>query len=904
MNQLALASPVLVDARNFDQIAPTITAAIQGVALTGLDLETHDADRHAGLNAFMKADAEGRKSKARPLVFDVNRTVITGFSLYPDGSPLSYYINLNHADAENRVPWLKAKTLLDALPENGLWVIHNGPFEQTMLKKSLGYDISGRYIDTLQLAVSAYSPDEYEPEDFRALSIDPLRHLLTEASSAFRAYDPTKEMTGPQGELFAKFTGKESNAAHSYNGWIDAVSRPYDLKRCIRYWFGYQMQTFEETLDGEVHMGKLAGEQVVSYGADDAFWAVKLYHRLVAFIARTNPEVLKTYFTQELPVVDYYSDVWQKGLQVNLKAVDERRVAERAIFADILRRMRAAIRELLPFHDAPHPGLMKYDAKWYEKNHGKYRKLIAAWANLPDSADDFEEAYRVRGSISNAWATDLGKPESAGLNVTHYMPARVLLYDLPRERCLIEKGKVQSDGECRGKLKDRLEADKENVRAKAALAVVECLGELASVEQRAKLYLNPYSQLIDPDTGRVYPVISSKLASRRLAMQYPNGMQLAKKGESAYVRGFYEADFKDHLMLSCDWSAIELVLIGEFSQDPEFKKAYGQLPYEDLHLGAAASCLSVVWGDETATALGLDDSVEAMEQLLKMLKRAPAEEIEAILPHILINLKGELMTPPKALKFWRGTDCGKGANFGYWYSGALSDVGRRLGWTPEQMWAATERYRQRFAVAERWRLNTIEDAQLQGFVQLPDGHRRTRYEATYQWYQDFMNKFMMFQDDGIQNFVKAAARKIQKRACNQVVNSMIQGSCATMAKRSIARLRSSIKERGWSDREMRVLIPIHDEILSSVHKDHLIEAIDMKREAMCFPDIIKTLPLTVSPAIGLTFEPFDETKPIERQKRMQIELAELSPVPCIDPSRYGKPATNDEIRTIVDWIFS
>lgn len=51
-------------------------------------------------------------------------------------------------------------------------------------------------------------------------------------------------------------------------------------------------------------------------------------------------------------------------------------------------------------------------------------------------------------------------------------------------------------------------------------------------------------------------------------------MQLAKRGESTYVRGFFEGDDDEHLVMSRDWSAIELAIIGELSQDPTFINAY------------------------------------------------------------------------------------------------------------------------------------------------------------------------------------------------------------------------------------------------------------------------------------------------------------------------------------------
>ena len=44
----------------------------------------------------------------------------------------------------------------------------------------------------------------------------------------------------------------------------------------------------------------------------------------------------------------------------------------------------------------------------------------------------------------------------------------------------------------------------------------------------------------------------------------------------------------EHLIVRIDWTGIELVEIGEFSGDPEFIKAFGQIP----HAGPALRCRS------------------------------------------------------------------------------------------------------------------------------------------------------------------------------------------------------------------------------------------------------------------------------------------------------------------------
>ena len=58
-------------------------------------------------------------------------------------------------------------------------------------------------------------------------------------------------------------------------------------------------------------------------------------------------------------------------------------------------------------------------------------------------------------------------------------------------------------------------------------------------------------------------------------------------------------------------------------------------------------------------------------------------------------------------------------------------------------------------------------------------------------------------------------QKIRKRSFNQAMNADVQGTCATMAKRSILRVDQLIRK----EKAARPLYdPVHDELLWSVHR--------------------------------------------------------------------------------------
>lgn len=882
---------ILVDARNIKTFLPVLLEKAAAAALIGFDLETQDSEAHDGVKEFRKGARHA---------FDWNKMVVTGLSFYfPEEAgeePVAYYLNLNHADVENRLAWDVVKSILDAKKPTSSWICHNAPFELTVMANTYGY-VLDNVICTLQMAVSAYGPDQYEKEDYIKAQFGDIKTLFPEAERLFRDFEPALGRNGmnfPQNQLLGKVLGKSSDAVFSYNGFIDTISYGYGLKKAVMSFFGHKMTTYEEVLGEKDHMGELTGDEVSAYGAEDAYWAVRLFYKLYQFMTENCPESIETFFSQENPMIYVYSEIRQTGVKINLSAVEARREVERHNFAEGLRKLKATALQLLPFPEELNEKLAKYDS-WYGPNPKKpdsepkgqeHRDRLERWIRSPDSPSDFDQCSQVSSSVTSAWKLERGDlKKSKEINVGYYYQSRLFMYDLCRTDPITSKGKVQSDAESRGTLKERFEWDLKDEKSKTdkgwlklCISLMDCLNELANIETRMKLYLNPYMLLTDPKTERMYPEISSMLATRRMAGSNPNPMQLAKRGESTYVRGFYLPDEKDHVFIAPDWSQIELVLIGEFSGDPEFAKAFGQTPYQDLHLGAAADVLGV--------------QIEGVtEELLKGMHKMDEKDIP---PGLLIKPNGEPMNPSKAKKYWR-TEVGKGSNFNYWYSGALSTVGEKLGWTSEQMWEATEAYRTRFAAAEAWRVGVIEQAKWDGYVILPDGHRRTRWEITHEWATMTHRMFDAYNQKGILKFGEQIIKATRTRAGNQLVNALIQGSCSTLAKRSILSINEIIKADGY---RAKFKIPVHDELVYSVHKDEAIEFIRMIRHQMSnHPDIIGNLKIDCSVALGRTFEPFDQGK-------LPTCLIELDEAPDILGFEEGSKMNEDQVREAIDYLFS
>ena len=839
---------ILIDARNWPAFKAGLISEISQAKFVGFDIETEDSQRHEGLNVFMKVK-NGKKSVNTPLVFDINRTTVTGFSWYCKDSSKAYYLNLKHADVENRIPWEEARQLLDAKRRDAYWIAHNAPFEITMMKTSLKYNLGKNIICVMQMAVSAWNDDTYSKSDFYKQDLVGINRLFPAIKKEFKDFQLKDKLTAAQEDLLFKVIAKQSTTEHSYNGWVKKIAFGYGLKRLAKRFLNYEQTTFEEILGNKKHMGELTGEEVCKYGADDAWVAVELLNKIQEFIVEKSPEVMDTFLKQENPMTRIYSDVWKNGLRVDTKRIYEAREHERYKAATILRRMKKAVKALLPFPEDPHEKLLKYD-KWFANNWEKYRQQVEDWANTPDSEDTFEQHYQVRSPISIPWAKEKGLKPSEGINILHYMPLRTLLYDLCRFSYIQHEGKTQSNGEAREKMRERWIKKHGEIKGDAARIFLDCVKGLSDSEQSMKLYITNYLNLTDSETNRMYPVLNSMLNSRRMALSFPNVSQLAKGSDIAYVRSFFLADQEDHVLISADWSSVELVIIGELSGDSGFREAFGQLPYKDLHTKAAAGGLGISVKE-----------LKAMEEY-KNLRR----------------------------------DIGKGSNFNYWYSGALGTVAERMGWTSEEMWVKVDGYRSTFPEGEQWRLETISEIRRTGEVVLPDGHKRYRFEATNEWAAEMQKKFRPYGKE-IMLFGELVIKKIRSRAGNQGVNSKVQGTGATLAKRSILKMEDIISQKGYN---ANFKFPCHDELIYSVHKDDVVDFIqDLRMVMNTHPSIIKELKLTCTVAIGNNYWEFHSQK----NPYGQIELDEVQKkVPCVDSSKYGKSLNDLEIQKVVDYL--
>jgi DNA polymerase I-like protein with 3'-5' exonuclease and polymerase domains len=484
--------------------------------------------------------------------------------------------------------------------------------------------------------------------------------------------------------------------------------------------------------------------------------------------------------------------------------------------------------------------LIKYE-KWYDKGRQKYLDLIKQLIDFPNNSSDYDLVnYAVRSPVGKGWSGE----DVNSVNLSHYMAMRVILFDILGLKAQVEAGKIQSDGEARDKLREKTESE-------LVKGVLDCYKVLGDIDQCLKLYLNNYMKMLDPETGRMYPTISSLLDTRRTAVSNPNSQQLTKFGSSKFVRSFFLPDDDNSVILAPDFSAIELVIIGGYSNDSGFIKAYGQRPHEDIHSQTAALMLGL--------------TVEDFNKL-----------------------------PNK--KQMRNEQ-GKIPNFSLWYSGTLHTAGKQLGWDADTVKMKTEIYKAGYAEAEQWRLDTIAEAKQKGYVELPDHLRRYRFEATALWAEMMQGKFDHL---NVSEFGRQCVRRIQARAGNQGLNAAVQGLCATYAKRKL--YRAMFKDFPRLGLRARVMTLVHDELVVSVHRDDVMRAKSYLYELMIDGEgIFSNVMIDSSMAMGRNYLAFHP----ETNKKGLVELMEIDKeLPCIPKERWGCKATDEETGSILDYMFS
>jgi len=114
------------------------------------------------------------------------------------------------------------------------------------------------------------------------------------------------------------------------------------------------------------------------------------------------------------------------------------------------------------------------------------------------------------------------------------------------------------------------------------------------LQKRLGTYLETYPKFIHEKTGRIHPnFLQCRVPTGRLACTNPNVQQIPHEDE---FRSCFVAE-EGNILVIADYSQIELRILAEVSEDPEFVRAFNE--GEDLHRLTASTMFGVPLGDVT-----------------------------------------------------------------------------------------------------------------------------------------------------------------------------------------------------------------------------------------------------------------------------------------------------------------
>lgn len=216
--------------------------------------------------------------------------------------------------------------------------------------------------------------------------------------------------------------------------------------------------------------------------------------------------------------------------------------------------------------------------------------ILAARDKMNDSAPAAIEAVRLEQyakQVAKAW-----KPrgqiwkyiETPEFNWNSHGQVGNLLYD---KLCLPEQ-----------KVKDKKTKAWRRTVDDDALSKIEAFHPVVGLLREHSTYQKVYTAFIEGTLerlheGRIYPGFNiNGTVTGRISSADPNMQQLPSKGEWARVRGIYIPD-PGHILFSCDYAQLEVVIAAHFSQDANLLKI--------IHEGASKH-------DITADSLGIPRS--------------------------------------------------------------------------------------------------------------------------------------------------------------------------------------------------------------------------------------------------------------------------------------------------------
>lgn len=637
-----------------------------------------------------------------------------------------------------------------------------------------------------------------------------------------------------------------------WGGWVDnaqdtLVMKSYvdentslGLKFCSEHYFGYKQKTYEETTTIEGVAGTLKGGKVkdtwvdeqtgvqwerrqykmdelpaglvFDYACDDTICTAMLYNRL-----RFTMELEKTwdaYQTMEQPAFYWVAEAFVDGIDIDWEYLEQLRAEDAATYAAA----RKVVLDYLATVDWPGT---KYQP--FQMN----PKGIKSAFQLVTGGQELVTRFRKLDKLIEEVAAQ-GAPELAALliggdttKLDEYLSGffdaapefdsnkdahlRTLMYEvmkLPiRFRTRVtalqrEKGKREGTpqvDDCAIDHAIKLDLQEGCEELDVLLAV----RTMKRCKTREQLYYNAYPVLRHWESGKIHPQLGQcRTATRRFAPNNPNINQLPKKNEGKKVRklistsGLRDGSGLAWYVVAMDFSGQELRLAAEDSGDEALTSCYVGENLRDPH--------SLTGHGIAQKQLGYGGSYEDFQV---------AKEED------------------KELKACRAK--GKGVNFSSQYLCRAPKLAKLLVVSEEEAQLFLDAKNEVYWGLAQWQQERIEKAHQRGYADTFLGAKRHLHDK-----------------------LTSADKWVVAEAERQAVNFRIQGSGAEMTKLAINEmwLRGIFDEPG-----VKLLFPVHDEVVVFVREDRLLDAIPAIHACMVQRYASMKIPLESEISIGYNF---------------------------------------------------
>ena len=129
--------------------------------------------------------------------------------------------------------------------------------------------------------------------------------------------------------------------------------------------------------------------------------------------------------------------------------------------------------------------------------------------------------------------------------------------------------------------------------------IINDILEYRQLQKLKSTYIDALPELVNPKTGRVHTTYAQTVAATgRLSSVNPNLQNIPIRSEAGQqIRKAFVARDENHVIISADYSQIELRLIAQMSQDPAMVEAFKH--GEDIHASTAAKVFNVTLDEVT-----------------------------------------------------------------------------------------------------------------------------------------------------------------------------------------------------------------------------------------------------------------------------------------------------------------